>query len=265
MQSLPSIKDRSICNLRPRLRRSCCIRVPEEIIRDPDPAIYDQRQIFESGGAPSFNSPDINTVTLWPIRPIENLSASVRNLSPDASANQTRIDLSWSVWGIGMPRQPIGSTFVDLARAGFAGSEKQLSWPLPPALEAAQRYGVFIRILHPYDRDTTNNEGEQTFDGFQTSQGRSQSFIVPVRNPTGTAQTISLLAGPAPVAPWVTIVPASITLGGGAQTNVMVSINVPGGIPASAPGVLVSATVDVLALLGGAYLGGVSIGILFDG
>jgi len=264
MQNRSSIKERSICDLRPRPRKSCCVRVPSEIIHDPDPAIYDQRLIFETGGAPTFNSPDISTVNVWPLRPIDDLTATLRNLSGEASANQTRVDLSWSVWGIGMPRQPIGSTFVDLARAGFAGSERTISWPLPPALKAADRYGVFVKLLHPYDKDTRNNEGEQTVDGFQTSQGRSKTFVVPVRNPSGSAQTVVLSAGPAPVAPWVTIVPAVFTLGSGVQQNVMVSVHVPGGIPPSPPGTLISAEVGVLATMGGAYLGGVSILILFD-
>ena len=238
--------------------------MPSEIVHDPDPATYDQRLVFESGGAPTFNSPDIETVAIWPLRPIPELTATVRNLSPEASANQTRVDLSWSTWGIGLPRSSIGSTFVDLARAGFAGSETTIVWPLPPALAAAAVYGVFVDVLHPYDRDPSNNHGEQTLDGFQTSQGRSKSFVVPVRNPTSSAQTIALTAGPASVAPWVTVVPEIFTLGGGAQQNVMVSVNVPTAIPPSPTGTLISATVDVLATVGGAYLGGVAIAILFD-
>ena len=267
MQSRASVRGGSIiCDaLRPPPPHTgCCIRVPSEIIHDPDPEIYDQQLLFETGGAPTFNSPDLNTVDVWPLRPIDNLTATVRNLSADSSANQTRVDLSWSAWGIGMPRAAIATSFVDLARAGFAGSEATLSWPLPPALKAAGLYGIFVSLLHPYDRDPNNNQGEQTIDGFQTSTGRSKSFIVPVRNPTGSTQVVSLTAGPAPVAPWVTIVPATFTLGGGAIENVMVSINVPTSIPPSPPGTLISASVDVLAMIGGAYLGGVDFAILFD-
>jgi hypothetical protein len=266
MDSRTSSVRQSPCGaLQPRpSRKSCCIRVPSSIIHDPDPSIYDQRLLFQQGIAPTFNSPDIETVDLWPLRPIDFVKATVRNLSPDASANQTRVDLSWSPWGIGMPRTPILSSFVDLARAGFGGSDQTLSWPLPPALKAAGLYGIFINVLHPYDRDPSNNQGEQTVDGFQTSAGRDRTFVVPVQNPTGIAQIISLTAGPAPVAPWVTIVPASFTLGAGAQQNIMVSIKVPAAIPPSPPGTLISASVDVLATIGGAYLGGVNFAILFN-
>ncbi len=264
MQS-SSTTSRQLCDrLRAPRRTTCCIRVPSDIVHDPDPAIYDQQLIYASGDAPSFNSPDLDTVTVWPLRPIDNLGITCRNLSADASANQTRVDLSWSPWGIGMPRQPIGSAFVDLARAGFAGSEKKIAWPLPPVVQAASRYGIFASLSHPYDKNPANNQGEQTVDGFQTSAGRSKTFVVPVRNPTGSVQTITLNRGPAPVVPWTTIVPSVLTLGAGAQQNVMVSINVPAAIPPSPPGTLISATVDVLATIGGTYLGGVSILILFD-
>jgi hypothetical protein len=256
---------RSLCNsLRRPPRKDCCVRVPKEIIHDPDPSIYDQQLLFSTGVAPSFNSPDIETVDIWPLVPIPNLAATVRNLSTEASANQTRVDVSWSNWGIGLPRTVIATSFVDLARSGFPGSEQTLSWPLPPALKAAGLYGIFVTLIHPYDSDPHNNQGEQTLDGFQTSTGRSKTFVVPVRNPTGAAQTINLSAGPASVAPWVNIVPATFTLGAGAQQNVMVAINVPAAIPPSPPGTLISAGVDVLATIGGAYLGGVNFAILFD-
>jgi hypothetical protein len=163
-----------------------------------------------------------------------------------------------------MPRQPIGSAFIDLARQGFAGSEGTIKWPLPPLVKAENRYGIFVEVLHPFDKNPNNNQGEQTVDGFQTSQGRAKTFVVPVRNPSGSAQTIVLSAGPAPVAPWVTIAPATLTLGAGAQQNVMVAVAVPSSIPPSPTGTLISATVDVLATMAGSYLGGVSILILFD-
>jgi hypothetical protein len=255
----------SLCQaLQPISDPGCCVRVPSKIVHDPDPSIYDQQLAFSTGIAPTFNSPDIETVDIWPLVPIPNLTATVRNLSTDASANQTRVDVTWSQWGIGLPRTAIATSFVDLARAGFPGSEQTLSWPLPPALLAAELFGLFVTVIHPYDTDLLNNSGEQTVDGFQTSTGRNKTFVVPVRNPTGVTQTISLTAGPAPVAPWVTIVPATFTLGAGAQQDVMVAIKVPAAIPASPPGTVISAGVDILATIGGAYLGGVNIAILFD-
>lgn len=262
-QYSPSICE--VLNKPTRRKPSCCLRVPAEIIRDPDPAIYDQQLIASTGELPTFNSPDIETVSVWPLAPIEKLTATVRNLAIDASALRTRVDISWSPWGIGMPRAAIASSFIDLSRAGFGGSQATLVWTTPMELKDAGRYGIFVQVSHPFDRDRTNNESEQSVDGFQTSDGRSKTFIVPVRNPTAMAQTITLIAGPTPVMPWVVITPATFTLNPGAQQDVMIHVNVPSAIPASPSGTLISASIDVLARIGGAYLGGVSILVLLNG
>ncbi len=263
--AIVSKPSRSLCNsLRPNTPTGCCVLVPPEIVHDPDPSTYDQQLLFATGIAPTFNSPDIDTVDIWPLTPIPNLTATVRNLSSESSANQTRVDVSWSAWGIGMPRQAVATSFVDLARAGFPGSEQTLSWPLPPALKAAGLFGLFVTVIHPYDTDVNNNQGEQTLNGFQTSTGRAKAFVVPVRNPMSSAQTITLSAGPLPVANWVNVVPSVFTLAAGGVKDVMVSIDVPAAIPPSPPGTAISAAVDILATIGGAYLGGVSFVILLD-
>jgi hypothetical protein len=44
----------------------------------------------------------------------------------------------------------------------------------------------------------------------------------------------------------------------------MVGINIPSAVPVSPPGTLISASVDILATIGGDYLGGVNIAILLD-
>lgn len=262
-QDSPSICE--VLNRPPRRKQSCCLRVPAEIIHDPDPAIYNQQLIATTGELPTFNSPDIETVSVWPLTPIENLTATVRNLASDASAQRTRVDVSWSPWGIGMLKTAIASSFIDLSRAGFSGSQATLKWTTPEALKNAGRYGVFVQVSHPFDRDRTNNESEQSVDGFQTSDGRSKTFIVPVRNPTATTQSITLIAGPTPVTSWVVLVPATFTLNPGAQQDVMIHVNVPSAIPPSPPGTLISASIDVMARIGGAYLGGVSILVLLNG
>jgi hypothetical protein len=252
---------RSICavlDAPPRVRGSCCIRVPAKIVRDPDPALYSQQLMHAAGLPVTFNSPDLDTITIWPLRPLDNIAATIRNMSADASANRTRVDLSWSPWGIGLPRQPLASSFVDLPRAGSPGSQQTVTWPMPAVLKDAGRFAVFVKVVHPYDRDTTNNEGEQAIDGFQTSEGRSRTFIVPVRNPTSVLKTISLTPAPAVIAPWVLISPSVLTLNPGTQQNVMVQINVPASLPASPAGTLLSAIIDVLATMNGAYLGGVT-------
>jgi len=254
---------RTLCRP-PPLRRSCCIRVPDDIVKDPDPSTFDAEQMFASGMPPTFNSPDINTINLWPVAPIDAIDASVRNLSPDASAQRTRVDVSWTPFGIGLQRIPIFSSFVDLAKAGVGGSEQQLTWPTPAAMKAAGRFSVFVDIAHPYDRDLQNNRGQQTVDGLQTSSGRSKTFTFPVRNPSSSSQTISVSIVPSPQAAWATISPSNLSLAGGAQQNVTVKINVPTSVPASPAGTLITATIDVVATAAGRLIGGISFLVLVD-
>lgn len=269
MRTPNSVGRKSICNSlqRPPLRASCCLRVPKDIVHDPDPATYDQRLIFDTGGLPTFYHQDITSLDFWPQKLPASVTATVRNLSVNCSAFQTRVDLSWSIFGIGLPRMPISSQFVDLARSGFPGSEQLLTWPTPPAIlnNKGFYYGLFVNVYHPYDGNTTNNQGEQTIATFQTSiSGRTAGWTFDVRNPTGSTQTIALTAGPASVSSWATIAPATFSLAPGAAQTVTATVNVPASIPPSPPGTEVSATVDVLATIGGAYLGGVSIVILID-
>jgi hypothetical protein len=249
---------------RPRIEgRGCCLRLPPEIVRDPDPATYDQRLELAAGRLPSFNSPDIDTVRVWPIRPIDTLKITVRNLSPDASANGTRVDVSWSSWGIGMPRQAIASKFVNLPRAGFPGSQQRVQIPTPAAVIEAGRYGIFATIHHPYDRDLSNNSGDQVLDGFATSETRSKQFVIPVRNSTGSAGNVQLQVSPNT---WgATIVPSTLVLGAGAQQDTQISVTVPAGVPPSPAGTLVTQSFEISALLNGTLIGGVAIIVLVDG
>lgn len=246
------------------LLSSCCIKVPASIVHDPDPETYTQSLIAASGSLPTFNSPDIDTVDIWPLVPLDPIQATVRNLSSDASGNQTRVDFLWSAWGIGMPRVPFGTTFVNLPRSGFVGSEQQLSMPLPAAAKAEGVYGIFIQIFHPYDRNTKNNSGEQTVNGFTTKTGRAHNFPLPIRNPSGATQSVGFQVGPPEVASWVNIVPSALVLGPGAQSIVNIQVAVPAAVPVSPPGTSISYTIDILATLGGSYLGGVSILILVN-
>jgi hypothetical protein len=159
-------------------------------------------------------------------------------------------------------RQPIGSAFVDLARSGFPGSERTVQIATPTQVMQANRYGIFASIVHPYDRNVTNNAGEQTIDGFATSEGRNKQFIIPIRNPTGSVANIQL--GISPNIWGAQIVPNTLTLGPGAQQNTQFYVAVPAAVPPSPPGTIITQTFEIMALLNGAFLGGVAILVLVD-
>jgi hypothetical protein len=243
----------------------CCVKVPASIVHDPDPETYTQSLVAAGGALPTFRSPDMDSVDIWPWRPLNPIPATVRNLSSQASANQTRVDFLWSPWGVGMPRTNFGTTFVDLPRAGFPDSQQTITMPLPAdAIATGGFYGIFVQLSHPYDSNTRNDFGEHTINGFTTDSGRSHNFELPVRNPTGATQTVTFTVGPPAVAAWVTIAPSTFTLAPGAQQTVNVQVAVPTSVPVSPAGTAISYTIDIMATLGGAYLGGVSILILVD-
>ncbi len=255
---------RSLCGLLgipPRGKRDCCVPLDNVDVRKPDPSTYDQARLLSEGFPITFNSPDIDTINFWPVRPIPELHVRLRNLSTEVPAAATRVDMAWSRWGVGQVRSPIGSIAVDLA----SGAEGAVKLATPPALMTEKRFSFFVKVFHPHDKDANNNTGEQTIDGMRTSEGRARSFTFPVRNPGPGAGTINLQILPGAAAPWTTLSDSNFALAPGAETNVSLSISVPAAVPNSPPGTLVTTMVDVLATLNGAYLGGINIFILIDG
>lgn len=248
-------------SLPPRRKHGCCLPLDTVDVRKPDPSTYDQQRLLSMGMPVSFNSLDIDTVNFWPVTPIPELNVRLRNLSTEVPAPGTRVDMAWSRWGIGQVRTAVGSAAVDLA----PGAEGAVKLATPPALMAEKRFGLFVRVSHPHDKDPNNNTGEQTVDGMRTSEGRTRAFQFPVRNPGPGAGTVQLQVLPGPAAAWCSLSGSSFPLGPGAETPATLTIAVPAAVPNSPPGTQVTTAVDVMATLNGGYLGGVSVFILVDG
>jgi hypothetical protein len=246
----------------PKRKKSPCVPIPSKIVKNPDPAIYDQYLEFKNDRPFSFNSPDIDTVNIWPVTPIPKIRVTVRNLSNETSAINTRINVSWSPWGIGLERKQLGSTTVNLSRAGKGGSEVSVFLTTPEEVIEAKRYGIFVDVVHPFDKNASNNHGEQTVDGFATSEKREGVFIIPVRNSSSFMVNIDLHVRPEK---WdATVTPSSLILSPGAQENVMFSVKVPSSIPPPNTGISITETFEVYATIGNELLGGVSILVLID-
>ena len=257
----------SICNaFRPAPPpASNCVRAPSDILKLPDPAIYDQTLEIAQGRAPTWDSPDIFTHDVDPLRPLDQIRVILRNNSPDASAFNTQVQVAWSEFGIGMPRVPIGAVRVDLARAGFPGSTKDAFIPPPPAARAQVKFGVFVSIDHPYDRDRTNNKGEQALDVKHTRDvGPNPTFEFPLRNSFADPIEITLLVNNPQnwffTALVATVAPLSpFFLNPGETRSVSVNIAVPTGTP---PGTLGTFSVYATTPLG--LLGGVALVVIVD-
>ena len=137
--------------------------------------------------------------------------------------------------------------------------------PLPPAARAQVRFGVFVSLEHPYDRDRSNNQGEQAFDVKHTRDvGSNPTFSFPLRNSFSDQTQVTLqvnnpqnwfftalVATVAPLSPFF--------INPGETRTVGVSIAVPSGTPA---GTLATFSVYAMTPLG--LLGGVALIVIVD-
>lgn len=175
-------KDRSFCLPRKRKPpKGCCVDVgSNNPIEYPDPGIYSQYQQLLLGNAPSWDNPDILTNNWGPFKLMDESKVTVHNFSASASAINTLVHFYTSPFGIGTQRTLIQSKMVSLA----PNSQTQLNFPLPKdVLNGDQRIGVHIRIEHPTDNNSQNNEGSQVHDGsFTTESGRNFILAIPVLN-----------------------------------------------------------------------------------
>lgn len=237
-----------------RQRSACCVTVSKPPER-PDPAIYSQAQQIAVGQIPTWNSPDITTNFDIPWTLMPEVQVTVRNLSPNVSAVNAQVQVSLSGYGIGLPKTPLSNKLVNLA----PGADLGLSFPLPAAVMAGPHsIGFFVQIYHPNDAVEINSYGAQVLTAFQTSvSGRSVTVDVPVANPSGASQTITLAVLPNSVG--ATITPASHAFAPFEQINAKLHVNVPGSLHNT------NETVSVVAHDGsGALIGGASLIIWVD-
>jgi hypothetical protein len=244
-----------ICRgFQPRRRKQAnCISVPPEIVKKPDPAIYSQSLELSRGNPPTWNSPDVVTHQFPDFTPLEEFEITIRNLSPEVSAFNTQVDTAWSTFGIGLPRAAIGAVALNLQRAGLHGDVQTVRVATPPALRAAGRFSLFLKVRHPYDTDLSNNEGEQAFDSQRTRDvGRAMTFRFPVRNSFNIATDVTLLVNP--VRWGVDISPAMLELNPGQEAEVQVSFLVPENVDAGTRHTFSVYGLTALGLLGGVGL-----------
>lgn len=158
-----------------------CGRLPEAVIRRPDPAIYSQRLLLSQGLPVTWNNPDI-----W-IAPAANPNAvepdsyhlredtdyivtvRVHNAGTDPALG-VRVRLVYRPWSFNSPEvTPVQTDtagnevarFVNVAPMGSA--DTTFAWHTP-AIAPGQEAGHFCleaRLHHPMDVNTANNIGQE--------------------------------------------------------------------------------------------------------
>ena len=193
-----------------------CGRLPDPLIRRPDPCIYSQ-QFLQSQGLPvTWNNPDI-----W-VAPADNpgaiepdsyhlkddtdyiVSVQAHNASTDPAIG-VRVRLVYRPWSFNSPDLvPVETDasgnevfkFVDIAAMGAAVA--QFKWHTPPvAAGESQHFCLQVYLSHPMDMNTANNMGQENTNvhsqnpGF-VSPGEIAEIEVPLFNTRRRAQTVRL-------------------------------------------------------------------------
>lgn len=237
------------CRPTKRQGSACCVAVSNPPAR-PDPATYSQAQVIQQGQVPSWDSPDITTNNDIPWALLPETAVTVRNLSPTVAAVNTQIQVSLSGFGIGLPKTPLANQLATLPAAG----QLTFNYPLPQSvMNGPQNIGLFVDIHHPNDSVEINNHGAQVVTAFDTKTfGRHREIEIPVANPSGAAQTITLAVLPNSVS--AVIGPASHAFAPFEQIGAKLLVTVPAALHNTTESVTVVAHDGSGALIGGATL-----------
>lgn len=246
---------------KPPAADACCLRPSGPPPDRPDLAIYSQREQFQLGSLPTWESPDIVTNFTNPLRLLEESRVTVRNLSATVTAVNAQVHLSIAAFGIGHPATAIGVQMLTLG----PGQQKVVNFPLPQSvLKAAdQRIAAHVRIIHPHDAVAINNEGSQLVaDAFTSKVGRSFSVQFPMVNPLAASQVISLSV--LPNALGATVSPGSTSFAPLQQLMASLSLHVPAAVHGT-PATPQRLDVTIVGRDGGSnLLGGLTYAVFVD-
>jgi len=174
---------------------------------------------------------------------------TVRNYSNEAAALGTQVQLDYSSFGIGFPRQSLGIQTVDLNKAGLNPDERSIEFFLPQSIR--DKFGhlsVFVTVHHPHDRNANNNTGEQAWSASPANDGQAASFAFQLRNSLAQATTFDLVVLEAT---WsAALSDNQVILAAGQVRNLMLNVQVPVGASGQQH-------FNVVALVNGALFGGV--------
>lgn len=246
---------------KPPAAEACCLRPSGPPPDRPDLAIYSQREQFQLGSLPTWESPDIVTNFVNPLKLMPESRVTVRNLSATVTAVNAQVHFSIGGFGIGHPATAIGVQLLTLG----PGQQTVVSFPLPQAVLNApdQRIAAHVRIIHPHDAVAINNEGSQLVaDAFTSKVGRNFSVQFPVVNPLAVSQIISLSLLPNALS--ATVSPASTGFAPLQQLMAALNLHVPAAVHGT-PGSPQRLDVTIVGRDGaGNLLGGLTYAVFVD-
>ena len=109
-------------------KEDCCFK-PKDPPKQPDPGTYSQYERYSTGQSMTWDSPDITTNLGGSID--DDVVIRLRNYSRDSAAIGVYVNVAYSQFGIGFPRQTLNILQANLNKQGLAGEEVELKFPLP--------------------------------------------------------------------------------------------------------------------------------------
>lgn len=165
-----------------------CGRLPEAIVRRPDPAIYSQRLLQSQGLPVTWNNPDIwvaRADTPGQIEPdsynlVEDtdyiVSVRVHNAGTDAAIG-VRVRLNYRPWSFNSPDLvPVetdagGNEVVRFVHvAPLSSTITTFNWHTPsvPPEQPSRHFCLQASLFHPMDTNTANNMGQENTNVWQS-------------------------------------------------------------------------------------------------
>lgn len=195
-----------------------CGRLPEAVIRRPDPCIYSQRLLLEQGLPVTWNNPDIwltradDPTTILPdsyhLEEDTNYIVHVRvhNASATDPAIGVRVRLNYRPWSFNSPDLvPVETNnqgdeimkYVNIFPMGNAITT--FKWHTPPLAsgDTSKHYCIQASLFHPMDVNTENNMGQENTNVLRKSQTNTAAALqiqVPLFNTTKTNKQYRLQA-----------------------------------------------------------------------
>lgn len=175
-------------NLYPEEPEEPCGRLPEAVVRRPDPCIYSQRLLQSQGLPVTWNNPDI-----WMARADNpgNIEPDSYHLTDDTDyivtvrihnasidpAIGVRVRLNYRPWSFNSPDLvPVEADangnevfqFVDVGP--MASSLVQFNWHTPPIPtgQDVKHYCLQASLYHPMDVNTSNNMGQENTNVYRS-------------------------------------------------------------------------------------------------
>jgi len=198
-----------------------CGRLPEPIVRRPDPCIYSQRLLMSQGLPVTWNNPDIwiapadDPLAIAPdsYHLLDNtdyiVTVQVHNASATDPAIGVRVRLVYRPWSFNSPdlvpveTDGVGNEVVRYVSIAPSSAEKvQFKWHTPPLPqgETSQHFCLQARLFHPMDTNPNNNMGQENTNVYRQEEasavppGAMIRITVPLHNPNKKARKFHFVA-----------------------------------------------------------------------